>query len=143
MKAKKQFLKSYLLQETKIRRLSEMPLLTPQEKKKYLAQIKECKRARDNIENAIAKINDDLLREVLYQTYICGRTLEETSLIINYSKRHTERLHIKALHREALCRRLWGRIHLYHLAQSTCAIRHEVPLEAVFRYRKEFRPYRK
>jgi hypothetical protein len=97
MKTKKQFLKSYLLQETKIRRLSEMPLLTSQEKKKYLTQIKECKRTRDNIENAISKINDDLLREILYQKYICGRTLEETSLIINYSKRHTERLHIKAL----------------------------------------------
>ena len=99
MKAKKQFLRGYLLQEAKIRRLYEMILLNPKQEKKYLSQIKECQDIRDNIENTIMQVKDDLLREVLFQKYIFGRTLEEISLVINYSKRHTERLHTKALSR--------------------------------------------
>ncbi len=97
MKQKKQFLKSYLLQEAQIKCLSEMALLRPNNRAIYLTQIAECERCRDDVEAKINLIEDTLLREILMQKYICGKTLEEISRIISYSKRHTERLHIKAL----------------------------------------------
>ena len=35
--------------------------------------------------------------EVLAQKYLCGRSLDETAEILNYSKRQIERIHLKAL----------------------------------------------
>mgnify|MGYP006348851131 CR=1 FL=1 len=97
MKTKKQFLKSYLLQQSKINRLYDMRENDPLSTAQYTAQIRECQQLRIQIEEKIHDINDDLLSEILFQKYVCGKTLEEISFVINYSKRHTERLHIKAL----------------------------------------------
>ncbi len=96
-KDKKKFLKLYLLQQSKINRLHEMIAHNPSKKDTYLRQIAECEQLRSQIEETIAQIDDDTLKEVLLQKYICGKTLEEISLVLNYSKRHTERLHISAL----------------------------------------------
>ncbi len=97
MKAKKEYLGSYLLQGDEIRILNELILKNPSGKNQYLEKIKQCEKKRCAIENSIEKLNDQRLKLVLYEKYICGRTLEEISLILNYSKRHIERLHIVAL----------------------------------------------
>lgn len=97
MKNKKQFLKAYLLQQSKLNRLYEMRDKDPENQACYTAQIKECQKIRSLIEEKILNIGDDTLSELLFQKYVCGKTLEEISLVLNYSKRHTERLHLKAL----------------------------------------------
>ena len=97
MNEKKEYLNSYLLQGDEIRILNEMILNNPSMKNKYLKKIKQCEQKRHAIEKSIEKISDHRFRLVLYEKYICGRTLEEISLILNYSKRHIERLHIAAL----------------------------------------------
>ncbi len=97
MNEKKEYLNSYLLQGDEIRILNEMILNNPSMKNIYLKKIKQCEQKRHAIEESIEKISDHRFRLVLYEKYICGRTLEEISLILNYSKRHIERLHIAAL----------------------------------------------
>ena len=93
----KAFLKRYLLQEAKISTLAAMHEKDRQNSEYYNEQILECKKLRLKIEEKINTVNDETLRELLFQKYILGKTLEEISLVINYSKRHTERLHRKAL----------------------------------------------
>lgn len=94
---KKAVLKSYLLQQAKIKRLYEMMPTDPEQEKKCRETIAHCKLKRQKIENCIDRVKDELLREVLYQKYVCGKTLEEIAFTLNYSKRHIERLHIAAL----------------------------------------------
>ena len=81
IKDKKAFLKSYLLQQSKINRLNEMALKNPTDKSLYKKQIEECKRTRKQIEKKIQKLDDPILKEVLFQKYICGKTLTEIGLI--------------------------------------------------------------
>lgn len=97
MKNKKQILKQYLLQQPKINRLNEMLSRNPENEQLYYKEINDCIQLRKYIEGKISLVDDDILREILTHKYICGKTLEEISFIINYSKRHVERLHIKAL----------------------------------------------
>lgn len=94
---KKEYLRQYLLQQKRINRLNYMITLNPENKNKYLSQIKKSERIRKEIEAKISAVDDDILREVLFLKYTCGKSLMEISYIINYSRRHTERLHIKAL----------------------------------------------
>ncbi len=96
-KEKKKYLNSYLLQNTVIKRLTEMCDSYPEQKEKYHKEIKIAKQKRIEIENKISAVDDTLLRELLFQKYVFGKTLEEISLVLNYSKRHIERLHIKAI----------------------------------------------
>ena len=96
-KNKKKYLNSYLLQQAKILRLREMITINPKMKLEYEQQISNAEYLRVEIENKISNVDSDILSEILFQKYICGKTLEEISIIINYSKRHTERLHITAL----------------------------------------------
>ena len=96
-KEKKEYLNQYLLQEPKINRLYNMISINPQKRDYYENLISEALTLREEIEKKINRIDDKVLVEILYNKYIFGRTLEETSYIINYSKRHTERLHVKAL----------------------------------------------
>ena len=93
----KKYLKSYLLQESKIRRLKESTLKFPERKSEYDKQIRNCKKTRLQIEEKINCIENEILREILFRKYILGNTLEEISFNLNYSKRQIERLHIKAL----------------------------------------------
>ena len=97
LKEKKKFLNHYLLQEAKINRLYEMIRINPVRKDEYEAKIKHCKELRLEIEEKINKVDDELLCELLFEKYILGKTLEDISVILNYSKRHIERLHIRAL----------------------------------------------
>ncbi len=94
---KKKYLNLYLLQQAKIKRLEGMKNISPDKEKIYDKNIVKCKNLRDEIEQKIKAVDGGILSEVLFQKYIFGRTLEEIGLILNYSKRQTERLHIKAL----------------------------------------------
>ena len=95
--AKKQYLNLYLLQQAKITRLEKMTVLNPKESQKYKEEIKKAFNLREEIEMKIRRVDNGILSELLFQKYICGKTLEEISYILNYSKRHIERLHIEAL----------------------------------------------
>ncbi len=97
MSDKKKYLNQYRLQQKKIERLNEMILYNPRNKSRYLMQIARCERIREEIEAKINNLDDELLREVLFLKYICGKTLKEVAIIIDYSQRHTERMHITAL----------------------------------------------
>ncbi len=95
--AKKEYLSKYLLQETKINRIKGMTCINPELKSAYDNALKESIELREKIENQIAQVDGGILSELLYQKYIFGKTLEDVSVILNYSPRHIERLHIKAL----------------------------------------------
>lgn len=94
---KKKYLSSYLLQETKINRIRNMSVLNPELKPQYDKELKEVLDLRLKIEKQIAKVDGGILSELLCQKYIFGKTLEDISPVLNYSTRHIERLHIKAL----------------------------------------------
>ena len=98
-KSKKKYLKSYLLQQPKIDRLNQMITLHPNLKTQYKKEISKAEALRRDIETRISRVDGEILSEVLFQKYILGRTLEEVSLAINYSKRQTERMHVEALER--------------------------------------------
>lgn len=94
---KKEYLSRYLLQEAKISRLKAMIQMNPELKKGYENDLKEAMAIRDRIEEKIKAVDGDILSELLFQKYVFGKTLEDISYILNYSPRHIERLHIKAL----------------------------------------------
>lgn len=96
-KEKKEYLSLYLLQNEKIRRLRETALQNPEEKEKYILQIKTAQSLRREIEEKIEAVDGGVLSELLYLKYVCGKTLMQISYELNYSVRHIERLHIKAL----------------------------------------------
>ena len=93
----REFLKKYRVLITKISRLKSMINLCPENKKQYLSLIKECIVKRDRIESVINSVDGDILSEILSLKYMCGKTLEEIAEDICYSKRQTERMHLKAL----------------------------------------------
>ena len=97
MKNKKQYLKNYRLQQKKIERLREMIILNPRNRSRYLKQISDCEKVQEEIETKINNIDDERLREILFLKYVCGKTLIEISIIIDYSQRHTERMHTTAI----------------------------------------------
>ncbi len=97
IKNKKNYLNQYLIQESKITRLKQMKRTSEAFKNRYDNEIKRSVSLRKEIEEKIDKVDNDVLREILYNKYILGKTLEEISFVVNYSKRHVERLHIKAL----------------------------------------------
>ena len=94
---KKKYLSSYLLQETKINRFKNMMELNPQSAEDYLKEIESAILLREKIEKQIKAVDGDILSEVLFQKYVFGKTLENIGYTLNYSTRHIERLHIKAL----------------------------------------------
>ena len=96
-KEKKEYLSIYLLQNEKIRRLKETALQNPEEKEKYISQIKAAQTLRREIEDKIEAVDGGVLSELLYLKYVCGKTLMQISYALNYSVRQIERLHIKAL----------------------------------------------
>jgi len=96
-KTKKEYLKLYLLQEAKIRDLTEMIKRNPNLKVTYNNKIKACRLLRKRIEEKINSVDDELLRDLLFEKYILGYTLEKISVNLNYSIRQIERIHKKAL----------------------------------------------
>lgn len=91
------YLKRYRLLQAKITRLEQMLSECPEKREKYLKELNSAITLRDGIEDSIDAVDGGILSEILSQKYICGRSLEEIGYLINYSKRQTERLHIKAL----------------------------------------------
>lgn len=94
---KKRYLKQYLIQQAVITRLNTLLALCPEKNEFYKRKIEDAKKLREKIEMQIDAVPDTTLKELLYNKYILGKTLEEISFILNYSKRHIERLHVKAL----------------------------------------------
>jgi len=94
---KKEYLKQYLYQEAAINTFTQLAVIHPEREEEYKKKIIECAKIRSDIESKISAVEDTLLREVLYNKYIFGKTLEQMGYMLNYSKRHIERLHIKAL----------------------------------------------
>lgn len=95
-KAKK-YLSLYLLQHTKIQRLTELSELFPERGAEYRKTAAECEALRRRIERQIERTDDGVLGEILHLKYILGKTLPEIAYLINYSQRQTERLHRQAL----------------------------------------------
>ncbi len=98
-KKKKEYLSQYLLQETKINRIRTMINVNPELKETYETELNKALSLRVKIEKQINAVDGGILSELLCQKYIFGKTLEDISVILNYSTRHIERLHIKALDR--------------------------------------------
>ncbi len=90
-------LKKYRVLISRISRLKSMAKLCPENRRRYGCEIKECIAERDGIEQAITGVDGGILTEILALKYMCGKSLEEIALDICYSKRQTERLHLKAL----------------------------------------------
>ena len=90
-------LKRYRILISKIARLKSMIALCPENGERYEGEIHNCISERDSIEEAINRVDGGVLSEILSLKYMCGKTLEEIALDICYSKRQTERLHLKAL----------------------------------------------
>ena len=97
MKDKKAYLSDYRLQETIINQLKRMCIENPSQRESLHKRIEECESLRLQIAETIYRIKDTRYKVLLYEKYINGRTLEEIATILNYSKRHAERLHIAAL----------------------------------------------
>lgn len=96
-KKKKEYLNQYLLQEAKISRLKTMSKINPELKEQYGEEIKSALALREKIESEISAVDGSILSEVLFQKYVFGKTLEDISYTLNYSQRHIERLHVRAL----------------------------------------------
>ena len=94
---KKEYLRSYRLQQIKILRLKQMLQQLPENKRIYKAQIKNCILICKDIEEKINNLDNEIYKEVLIQKYICGKTYEQIALILNYSTRHIDRLHRAAI----------------------------------------------
>lgn len=97
MEEKKIYLEQYSLALAKINRCSLLSSKNVDKSDKYKKQMNEAQVLRDFIENDIDNITDKIESEVLAQKYLCGKTLEETAVILNYSKRQVERIHLNAL----------------------------------------------
>lgn len=90
-------LKKYRVLISKIARLKGMENMCPENRSRYRKEENACITERDKIEAAINRIDGGILTEILSLKYMCGKSLEEIAFDICYSKRQTERLHIKAL----------------------------------------------
>ncbi len=98
-KQKREYLKEYRINQMRIRRLNELILDYPEMAKRYGEQLQQCVCRCQKIEDEIDAVGDAFLSELLSQKYMCGKSLEEIGLGFNYTKRHMERMHIKALER--------------------------------------------
>lgn len=102
MQAKKDYLKQYLIQAVIIRDANEMLNTNHINKTKCLETIKKAHKLQESIEEAINLVDDSLLRELLTEKYILGKTLEQIAFNLNYSVRQIERLHKKAIEKITL-----------------------------------------
>lgn len=91
------YLSLYRLQNAKLQRLNIMAEEYPENAEKYRREAQKVRELREKIECEIEQVDGGLLTEILCQKFLCGRTLEEIALRINYSKRQTERLFLKAI----------------------------------------------
>jgi DNA-directed RNA polymerase specialized sigma subunit len=97
LEEKRDYLNRYRLQQAKIKRLNEQSVINIDRKSFYEKEILKAKRIRNAIEDGIESLENETEIEILAQKYLCGKSLEETAEMLNYSKRQIERLHLKAL----------------------------------------------
>lgn len=97
MDYKKEILELYLIQQAKIDRLRDQMKINPKTVRRYRRKIRDAEKLRRRIEDAIDRIDGGILSEVLSQRFLCGKSLEQIALTLNYSKRHIERLYIRAM----------------------------------------------
>ena len=97
MNEKKKYLSLYMLQHARIERLVGMLETGTGNQAECLAGIRKANELRNEIEKKIKEVDGGVLSELLFLKYVCGKPLLEISFILNYSVRHTERLHKKAL----------------------------------------------
>lgn len=94
---KRSYLELYALQQARINRYSMLAAKNADKMEKYKQKMTTAMSIRDIIEDDIDKMEDKKESEVLAQKYLCGRSLEETAEMLNYSRRHIERLHLSGL----------------------------------------------
>lgn len=94
---KRIYLEQYPLALAVINRCYLLSAKNADKSENYKRKMNEAVLLRDFIENDIDKISDKVESEVLAQKYLCGKTLEETAVLLNYSKRQVERIHLNAL----------------------------------------------
>lgn len=63
----------------------------------YIEQKDQYERLMLTIYNDVMSISNAVIREILFQTFILGRTTYQTAYEINYSQRQTERLRSQGL----------------------------------------------
>lgn len=97
MNVKKEYLELYLIQQAKIERLCDLMRINPKTVRRYRKKIRDAERLRRRIEDTIDAVDGGILSEVLSQRFLCGKSLEQIALTLNYSKRHIERLFIRAM----------------------------------------------
>ncbi len=93
----KEYLLGYRLSLAKIGRLREMMNLRPDEIGSIRVELLQTREECNRIEREIDAVRPAVLSELLAQKYLCGRSLEEISDTMGYSKRQLERLHKKAI----------------------------------------------
>ena len=98
-KQKREYLKEYRINQMRIKRLNEQIIDYPEMAQRYAEQLHQCICRCQKIEDEIDAVEDTFLSELLSQKYMCGKSLEEIGLGFNYSKRHIERMHTRALDR--------------------------------------------
>ena len=96
---KQEYLKKYRVLAARVGRFREMAKLCPDNSERYKTEIADTIALRDSIERAVNAIDGGVLTEILSLKYICGKSLEEISYSLGYSRRQTERLHLRALQR--------------------------------------------
>lgn len=94
---KREYLELYALQQARINRYSMLSARNADKMEKYKTQISSAMSLRDIIEDDIDKMQDKRESEILAQKYLCGKSLEETAYMLNYSRRQVERLHLSGL----------------------------------------------
>ncbi len=97
MDIKKEYLELYLIQQAKIERLRDQMKINPKTVRRYRKKIRDAERLRRRIEDTIDAVDGGILSEVLSQRFLCGKSLEQIAITLNYSKRHIERLYIRAM----------------------------------------------
>ena len=83
---KEKYLNLYLLQNITIQRLSEQIKISKDKKEEYNEKIHKAKLLRDKIEKEIESLSNPVEREVLSFQFLCGKSLEETAEILNFTK---------------------------------------------------------
>ncbi len=97
MDIKKEYLELYLIQQARIERLRDQMRINPKTVRRYRKKIRDAERLRRRIEDSIDAVDGGILSEVLSQKFLCGKSIEQIALTLNYSKRHIERLYIRAM----------------------------------------------
>lgn len=94
---KREYLELYALQQARITRYLALSAKNADKKDKYKDKLMRAMWVRDVIEEDIESLADKTESEVLAQKYLCGKSLEETAVLLNYSRRQVERIHLNGL----------------------------------------------